>query len=180
MKMIVRSFPEVERRKTMKTKNITYSALLTAIGVITGNIIYIPVGASKCFPIQHLINVLSAIILGPFYGVAIAFCISTIRIAMGTGTILAYPGSMIGAFLAGMMFKYTKKDYLTVLAEIFGTGIIGGIVAYPFAAYMLGKHVALFFYVVPFLISTTGGSIIALVVIRALNVAKKLSTVTDK
>lgn len=159
----------------MKTKKLTYSALFTAIGIISGNIIYIPVGASKCFPIQHLINVLSAVLLGPFYGVAIAFCISLMRNILGTGTLLAFPGSMIGAFLAGMVFKYTKKDSLTVLAEIFGTGIIGAIVSYPIAAYVLGKHVAVFFYVIPFLISTIGGSLIAFILIKALRMSKKLN-----
>lgn len=160
----------------MKTKKLTYSAILTAIGVVMGNIIFIPVGVSKCFPIQHLINVLAAVLLGPFYGVAIAFCISLTRNIMGTGTLLAFPGSMIGAFLAGMMYKHTRKDYLTVLAEIFGTGVIGGIIAYPIAAYVLGKQVALLFYVVPFLISTTGGSLIAYILLKVMRASKILDT----
>jgi len=43
----------------MQTKKLTFSALLVAIGVMAGNIIYIPVGAAKCFPVQHTINVIS-------------------------------------------------------------------------------------------------------------------------
>jgi energy coupling factor transporter S component ThiW len=156
----------------MKTKKLAYSALLAAVGIILGNIIYIPVGASKCFPVQHLINVVSAVILGPFNGVAVAFVISLVRNMLGTGTLLAFPGSMIGALLAGLIFKYTKKDYLAVLAEIIGTGIIGGIVAYPVAAYILGKNAAVFAYVLPFFISTTGGSIIAFIILRALKASK--------
>jgi energy coupling factor transporter S component ThiW len=163
----------------MKTKKLTYSALLAAVGIVSGNIIYIPVGASKCFPIQHLINVISAVTLGPFYGVAIAFVISLVRNMLGTGTLLAFPGSMIGALLAGLIFKYTKKDYLAVLAEIIGTGIIGAIVAYPVAAYILGKHVAVLFYVVPFLISTTGGSIIAFIILRALKTSKAFNNTIE-
>lgn len=159
----------------MKTKKLTYSALLAAVGIVAGNIIYIPVGASKCFPVQHLINVLAAVTLGPFYGVGIAFVISLVRNMLGTGTLLAFPGSMIGALLAGLIFKYTKKDYLAVLAEIIGTGIIGGLAAYPVAAYILGKHAAVFAYVIPFLISTTGGSIIAFIIIRALRATKVFS-----
>ena len=163
----------------MKTKKLTYSALLAAAGIALGSIVYIPVGASKCFPIQHLINVISAIILGPYYGVAIAFIISLGRNILGTGTLLAFPGSMIGALLAGLAFKHSRKDYLAVLAEIIGTGIIGGIVAYPVAAYILGKSVALFFYVVPFLVSTTGGSIIAFIIVRALKKSKSLSNTLE-
>ena len=63
----------------MKIKKITYAAILIAMGVVAGNIIYIPVGAAKCFPIQSVINVLAAVTLGPSYGVAVAFCISLLR-----------------------------------------------------------------------------------------------------
>ena len=152
----------------MKTKKLTESALLTAIGVVGGSTIYIPVGASKCFPLQHTINVLAAVILGPYYGVAVAFCISLIRNIMSTGTLLAFPGSMIGALIAGLVFKYSKKLSLTALGEVFGTGILGALVAYPIAAFVLGKKVAIFFYVIPFLTSTIGGSLIAYILIKLL------------
>ena len=152
----------------MKTKKLTESALLTAIGVVGGSTIYIPVGASKCFPLQHSINVLAAVILGPYYGVTVAFCISLIRNIMSTGTLLAFPGSMIGALLAGLVFKYTKKLSLTALAEVFGTGILGALAAYPIAAFILGKKVALFVYIIPFLTSTIGGSLIAYILIKVL------------
>lgn len=161
----------------MNTKKLTYSALLTAIGVVSSNLIYIPVGASKCFPVQHLINVMGAVTLGPFYGVAMAFCISLIRNILGTGTLLAFPGSMIGALLAGIIYKHTKKTSLTVLGEIFGTGILGALAAYPIAAYFLGKKVALFFYIAPFSISTIGGSIIAYILIKVLQGTKAFESV---
>ena len=45
----------------MKIKKITYSAILVAMGVVVGNVIYIPVGAAKCFPIQSVINVLQSL-----------------------------------------------------------------------------------------------------------------------
>ncbi|HYE10582.1 MAG TPA: energy coupling factor transporter S component ThiW, partial [Patescibacteria group bacterium] len=88
----------------MRTRKMTLSSLLIAIGVITGNMIFIPVGAAKAFPVQHTINVISAILLGPGYGVAIAFCISLLRNILGTGSLLAFPGSMIGALLAGILY----------------------------------------------------------------------------
>ncbi len=163
----------------MKTKKLTYAALLTAICVVAGNFIYIPVGASKCFPVQHIVNVIAAVTLGPAYAVSMAFCVSLIRNILGTGTLLAFPGSMIGAFLAAILFKYTGKKYLAVAGEIFGTGVLGGIVAYPVAAYIMGKSVAFFFYVVPFLISTTGGSIIAYILLKALEMSKVIDFKTD-
>lgn len=157
----------------MKTKKLTYAAMLVAIGAIGGNLIYFPIGASKCTPVQHIINVLAAVILGPGYAVLSAFCISLIRNMMGTGTLLAFPGSMIGAFIAGMLYKSTNKKFLAVIGEIFGTGIIGAIVAFPIAKFVLGKNVAAFFFIVPFLINTVCGSLIAYFFLKAVELTKK-------
>ena len=156
----------------MKTKQLTLSAVFIAIGVIAGAMIYIPVGVSKCFPIQATINVLSAVILGPYYGVAIAFCISLIRNMVGTGSLLAFPGSMIGAFLAGIIFYKTKNILATATAEVFGTGILGSLVAFPIANFIMGKSVGALFFIPPFLISTLGGSVIAYFLIKVLASAK--------
>lgn len=151
------------------TKKLVISAMLVAIIVALSGF-YIPVGASKCFPIQHLVNVLSAVLLGPGWGVAIAFSASLIRNLMGTGTLLAFPGSMVGAFCCGMMYKLTKKYLPTCIAEVVGTGILGGMLAYPIATLIMGNsEAALFTYVLPFLVSTTGGTIFAAVLLAVLD-----------
>jgi energy coupling factor transporter S component ThiW len=139
--------------------------MLIAIGVAAGHLIYIPIGAAKCFPVQHTINVLSAVMLGPWYGVANAFLISLIRNILGTGSLLAFPGSMLGALLAGILFKKFKNRLYTILGEVFGTGIIGGLISFPIAKLLMGKEVGAFFFVIPFLLSTLAGSIIAAVII---------------
>ncbi len=151
----------------MKTRKLTISALLIAIGVLAGQLIYIPIGASKCFPVQHTINVLSAVLLGPWYGVMNAFCISLLRNFMGTGSLMAFPGSMVGALLAGQMYHFTKNNYVTAFGEVFGTGILGGFLAVPIAVFIMGNVVGAFAYVIPFLISTIGGSIIALLILQS-------------
>ena len=38
-----------------------------------------------------------------------AFVTSLLRNLMGTGTLLAFPGSMCGAFLCGILYKYGKR-----------------------------------------------------------------------
>lgn len=152
----------------MDTKKLTISAMLISIGVVLGNIIYIPVGVSKCFPMQHTINVLSAILMGPFYSTGIAFLISLLRNMLGTGSLLAFPGSMIGAFLAGILYSRTKNKYIAALGEIVGTGVIGGLMAFPIAKYIMGKEIAALFFVYPFLLSTVGGTIIGLVILKAI------------
>ena len=72
----------------------------------------VPIGASRCFPIQHFINVIAGVFLGPVYGVAMAFCTSLIRNLMGTGSLLAFPGSMAGAFLGAFLFRKTGRVVL--------------------------------------------------------------------
>lgn len=161
----------------MKTKKMTISAMLVAIGVLASQIIYIPVGASKCFPVQHSINIIAAIILGPIYSFGIAFLISLLRNVLGVGSILAFPGSMIGALLAGLLFRITSKKEIAILGEIFGTGVLGGVIAFPIAKFILGKDVAALFYVVPFLISTIGGSSIAYGMLKILDLSKIIKKV---
>ena len=134
---------------------------MISIGTITSHMLFIPIGPSKCFPMQHFINVVSAVILGPSYAVSNAFLTSLLRNILGTGSLLAFPGSMIGAFLASVMYKRYASKTSAVLGEIVGTGIIGGILAFPIANIIMGKPVGAFFFVIPFLISTIGGSILA-------------------
>lgn len=145
----------------MQTRKLTSAALLVAIGTLSAHLIYIPAGVSKCFPVQHAINVMSAVLLGPDYAVAIGFLIATLRNLMGSGSILAFPGSMIGALLAGLAYQHFKSIPAAMAGEIFGTGIIGGFVAWIMATLLLGSNSAAWFFIPPFLVSTIGGSIIA-------------------
>lgn len=145
----------------MQTKKLTSAALLIAIGTLSAHLIYIPAGVSKCFPVQHAINVMGGVLLGPDYAVAIAFVISALRNMFGTGSLLAFPGSMIGALLAGLAYTRFKNIPAAMAGEIFGTGILGGLAAWVIAAFVLGSKAAAWFFVPPFLVSTIGGSIIA-------------------
>ncbi len=155
-------------------KKITVTAIFAGIAVI-GSLFSFPVLGSKCAPIQHLVNILSGILLGPGYAVAAAFVSSTIRNMMGLGTLLAFPGSMCGAFLSGLLYKWLKKLPAAYIGEVVGTGILGGMLAYPIAAFIMGNAgVALFTFVIPFLISTCGGTILAIIITVALKKANLL------
>ncbi len=149
------------------TKKLTMAAFFVAIAVVF-SFVNIPVGLAKCYPIQHMVNVLSAVLLGPLYSVLVAFCTSLIRNMSGTGSLMAFPGSMIGAFFAGILFYKTKKLSLAFLGEVIGTGVIGALLAYPIAKFVLGKEMALFGMVIPFSVSTLGGSIIAIIIILSI------------
>lgn len=145
----------------MKTRKLTSAAMLIAIGTLSAHLIYIPAGASKCFPVQHAINVMGAVLLGTDYAVAIGFIIATLRNLFGTGSILAFPGSMLGALVAGLLYSRYKAIPAAMAGEVFGTGILGGFVAWIMASALLGTDTVAWFFIPPFLVSTIGGSIIA-------------------
>ncbi len=161
---------------------VTTAGLFLAIAVV-GSVFSFPVGLSKCAPVQHMVNILCAVLLGPFYGIGVAFGASLLRNVLGIGSILAFPGSMIGALLAGLTYKYTRNIFLTLLAEVIGTGILGGLSAYPLAVLFLGKNagqMAFYVYVVPFLVSTVGGSLLSGMLLYALQRIRALAYIQKK
>lgn len=149
-----------------KAQKIALSGVLIGISVIFGTF-SIPIGVAKISPIQHFVNVVGAITLGPIYALSNAFIGSLIRNIMGTGSLLAFPGSMIGALLAGILYKRFKKTGVAVIGEVIGTGIIGALLAYPIASIILGKQVALFVYVIPFTLSCSAGAVMAYLFVKA-------------
>ena len=156
--------------KSEQTKKLCLASILCAVAVV-GSLFSFPVLGSKCAPVQHTVNILCAVVLGPWYGVLVAFCASLIRNLMGLGSLMAFPGSMLGALLCGIAFWKTKNVPLTLVAEVLGTGILGGLCAWPVAILFMGKSagdVAFYAYIVPFLISTVGGAIISAFLIAAL------------
>ena len=145
------------------TNKIALAGVLCAVAVV-GSMFSFPVFGSKCAPVQHMVNVLCAVLLGPWYGVAVAFVASLLRNLLGLGSLMAFPGSMCGALLCGILYHKTKNLLATLAGEVFGTGIIGGLLAWPVAVFLMGKaagDIAFYAYIVPFLVSTVGGSIIA-------------------
>ena len=156
--------------KSEQTKKLCLAGILCAVAVV-GSLFSFPVLGSKCAPVQHTVNILCAVVLGPWYGVLVAFCASLIRNLMGLGSLMAFPGWMLGALLCGIAFWKTKNVPLTLVAEVLGTGILGGLCAWPVAILFMGKSagdVAFYAYIVPFLISTVGGAIISAFLIAAL------------
>ena len=149
----------MQRNDTVK--KLALAGVLTAVAIV-GSLISFPIGGSKCAPVQHMVNILAAVMLGPWWSVGIAFCASLLRNLLALGSLMAFPGSMVGAFCCGMVYVATKKLSLTCVAEALGTGVLGGIAAYPVAKFVMGMAPAgMFVYVVPFLVSTVAGSILA-------------------
>lgn len=149
------------------TKKLTMAGILIAVGVVCSPF-YIPIGVAKAFPVQHLINVIAGVFLGPVYSVLMAFITSLIRVLTGTGSLLAFPGSMCGALLCGLLYKYSKNTIMAFIGEVVGTGLIGAILAFPIAKLLLSKAVTLFAFVIPFGLSSLAGATISAIFIFAL------------
>ena len=142
----------------MNTKKLVTTALIIAMGVVSNSIFVIPIGIAKVAPVQHLLNVLTAVWLGPGYAVLQAFSVSLLRSLLGTGTIFAFPGSMIGAVCAGLFYARTQKLGYAALGEWIGTGILGSLVSTLLAQFFMGMEAALMLFLPSFAISSAIGA----------------------
>ena len=156
--------------KNLSVKKLALAGMLCALAVV-GSVFSFPMFGSKCAPVQHMVNILCAVLLGPYWGLGVAFVASLLRNLLGLGSLMAFPGSMFGALLCGVVYHKTQKLLPTLAGEVFGTSILGGLCAYPVAILLMGKSagdIAFYAYIVPFLVSTAGGAVIAGVVLAAL------------
>ena len=168
--------------KKNQGRKIAVAGLLCAVAV-AGSTLSFPVFGSKCAPVQHMVNILFAVFLGPAYGGAGAFGASLIRNLVGLGSLMAFPGSMLGALLCGLVYRKTGNLMLTLAAEVFGTAVLGGLCAYPVAVLLMGQpagEVAFYAYIIPFLISTAVGSVLSGVLLFSLERAKALGPMQEK
>lgn len=169
-----------------KSKRIALSSFLIALGVVLS--IFpgpIPIGPTKVFPFQHMINVISGILFGPINAGIIAFTIGILRISIGTGTIFAIPGGVPGALIVGFVYHYIRKSNVVSFTEPIGTAIgalisallvvpiIGGPSMPPF----LGITTQWQLFLIYFSMSSIPGSIIGffiMAVLRRVGIVSKV------
>ena len=160
----------LEIGEAMETRKAARAVILVAIGVAISPFTSIPIGIAKINPAQHFVNVVSAVLLGPWWAIGIALVIGILRNALGAGTLLAFPGGMIGAFLAGLAYRYTKNIYLGALGEIIGTGILGAAISVLIIApIFMGKAMAMGALMIAFSGSTILGSIFGIFALKLLD-----------
>lgn len=145
-------------------------AIFIAIGALGSQFIWFPAGIAKAYPVQHAVSVMAAISLGTGPAVTIAFMISLLRNALGLGSLLAFPGSMIGALLAGLLYRYFNRRYFAVIGEIIGTGLIGALFAVPFAKILMDTSFGAMFFIPPFIVSSITGALIGLFIASRINI----------
>jgi energy-coupling factor transport system ATP-binding protein len=151
------------------TRTVAYAVVLVAIGVALAPYTSLPIGIAKVNPTQHFINVVSAVVLGPWWAVLVAMVIGIIRNALGVGTLLAFPGGMIGALLAGYMFSWRKKLSMAAAGEVIGTGLIAPVVSALWVAPLfMGKAIPYLALVPSFMASSIAGAILGILALNFL------------
>lgn len=165
----------------INSKKLAIAGVFCAVSVV-GSLFSFPVFGSKCSPVQHMVNILCAVLLGPGYSLGAAFAASLIRNLVGLGSLMAFPGSMFGALMCGVVYAKTKNIFGTLIGEVFGTAVLGGLCAYPIAIFFMGQSaagLAFYAYIIPFLISTAAGAVISAVLIYSLKKSGILHTMQE-
>lgn len=159
----------------MNVRKLTLTSMFIAINVVLSSLIVIPIGPIKAAPIQHMINVLCAVFVGPWFGLAQAFLSSVIRMMFGTGSAFAFPGSMIGVLLASALYRCRKHLFMAAIGEVIGTGLIGSFMCIPLAFVLGLQHFAIKPLMAAFITSSAVGAFISYVVLMILFKKGKLS-----
>ncbi len=190
--------PEKGRKTTKEiplTLKLALSVVFVAIGVVSSTVLTIPVPPIKAAPLQHTINIIQAIMLGPAWAVLNAFIIGLLRNMLGLGTFFAFPGGMFGGLVVGVLYWYVWKNDWVALAENIGTIFIGGTVAYlavaslsgptkllgfisagPPASAIWGISGGLWVLWISFAVSCVPGSILGFITLKALRRAGLITT----
>jgi energy coupling factor transporter S component ThiW len=146
------------------TKRIGVTAVLAAVAVVLSPLSF-PVGPTKVYPAQHMVNGIGGVLLGPWYAVFVALIAGVVRNALGTGTIFAFPGGIPGALVVGLVYRYVRKSDYAALTEPIGTAIgavISAMLVAPVAfEYGVVKSIMpLQVFLIAFLASSIPGSIL--------------------
>ncbi len=183
-RITVFSAAHAERGIIMKKTNIRKLAVAAVLvaAAVAGSLFSFPFLGAKCSPVQHLVNIIGGVYLGPWYSLGMAFCASLIRNIFGLGSPLAFPGSMVGAFLCGAMYHWVFKGKsqalrlpMAYVGELFGTSVIGGMLSFPIAYLIMNNTAAtLFGFVFPFFASSVVGTVIAAILVTSLKRVKAI------
>ncbi len=152
----------------MDTRRLVLAGLFTALGFVLSLIPGLPVGPTKVQPFQHALNAIAGVLVGPWYASAAALATAFIRFERGTGTLFAFPGSLPGALLVGLVYAYVWRRTEAAFVEPIGTGLIGALLSWLIVAPMVGSTRGLGFFVVAFLASSIPGCILGYLVLKTL------------
>ena len=167
----------------MNNSNWTLSRKIAATTVLAAAAIVLspfsfPIGPTKIYPAQHMINSISGVLLGPWYAICVAVIAGIVRNALGTGTIFAFPGGIPGALVVGIVHRYIWKKNYAALTEPIGTtfgAVISALLVSPMIFNLNLSTVTLSMeaFIIAFLISSIPGSILGFIILMVLKIQLK-------
>ena len=172
---------EAENMQRDRLRKVALASLLAALAVLFSPISF-PAGPSRCFPFQHTINGVAGVLLVSFWACGAAVVAALVRNLLGTGTILAFPGSFFGALIVGLTAKLLPQKYLflAALAEPLATGTLGAGAASFIASAPGGREAMFAVLSAAFLLSSVPGAIGGCFLLRFLLRSEKLSNLIDR
>jgi energy coupling factor transporter S component ThiW len=156
---------------------IAATTVLAAAAIVLSPFSF-PVGPTKVYPGQHMINSISGVLLGPWYAIFVAIITGIVRNVFGTGTIFAFPGGIPGAAVVGIVHRYIWKKNYAALTEPIGTAfgaIISALLVSPMTLNLNLSTVTLPMeaFIIAFLISSIPGSILGFIILMVLSKRSK-------
>jgi energy coupling factor transporter S component ThiW len=160
-----------------RSRKVVLSALLIALGVLfsffPGSI---PIGPTRVFPFQHMINALAGVILGPWYAAFIALSIGILRISAGTGTIFALTGGIPGAIVVGLVYRYLLRRDTAAFSEPIGTALgallsallVSPLLSNPPLPSFFGIDIQWLLFIIFFWMSSIPGAILGYILLKIL------------
>ena len=154
-------------------RKMALAGVLTALSFATSSVVVLP----NMAPFQHFFNVITAVLLGPWYAIAVAFLTGSLRMILAGRPILA----IVGAGLAGFLYRWTGKYSAAVIGEVIGTGVISAIVAVPLMNVLYHAHVpSLFFYIPFFMPAATFGAVLGYLFLKVTQKTGLLGRLMDR
>ncbi len=150
----------------ISSRKMALTGLFIALEVLLSST-SIPVGPSRVMPLQHTLNAVCGILLGPWYAALAGLFTAVIRVSLGTGTIFAFPGSIFGGLVVGCFYRFFKRDE-AAFAEPLGTALIGGVLSGLVFAPAIGTTGSTWYFVYIFALSSVPGAILGFFLIKLL------------
>ncbi|HKX19752.1 MAG TPA: energy coupling factor transporter S component ThiW [bacterium] len=155
--------------QSLQLRRLVLAAMFAAIATLLGPL-SVPIGPTRVAPLQHTVNVVAAVMLGPWYAAGAALVTAVLRYNLHMGSIFAFPGSPFGALVVGYAYRWWRSD-LAALTEPLGTGPIGATLAAAAFQPLVGSHHTIWWFQVAFLSSSIPGAVLGYVVLRLLRPA---------
>jgi len=170
----------LRKRYSLSSRRATVTAVLAATAIVLSPLSF-PIGPTRVYPAQHMVNGVGGVLLGPWYATLVAIVVAIIRNALGTGTIFAFPGGIPGAIIVGVIHKYLWKSDFAAITEPIGTtlgAVISALFVSPLALQLgfTGLTLPLGGFILLFLASSVPGSILGLVVLLFTRKTRQLIT----